>query len=165
MALDSNEAILTLVPEVPEVIKERQSSFRVYSIPGDTDSTRYDFVITKIDGTEGVRPILHWKIQVEKLRLASNHINQDEMQAWNNVVLSLLLDVARGSYEHNLTTICRPFWAAAKIAARNAVAIANPAHPTADELAAQTNVHDNCPMPITLQRIQGAINHMTRHTR
>ena len=112
------------MPEVPEVDKERLSTFRVYSVPGDTDSTRYDFVVMKIDGTEGV-PILHWKMQVEKLRLASNHLEEAEMQAWNNVIISLLLDNARGSYEHHLIRICTPFWAAARIAARDAVPVAN----------------------------------------
>ena len=59
MSSDSNEVLLTLVPEVPEVDKERLSTFRVYSVPGDPTSTRYDFVIMKINGTEGVRPILN----------------------------------------------------------------------------------------------------------
>ena len=83
---NNNKTILTLVPEVPKVDKERLSTFRVHSIPGDANSTRYDFVITKIDGTEGVRPIIHWKMQVKKLRLASNHLKPGEMPAWNNVV-------------------------------------------------------------------------------
>ena len=108
-SFDHNDAILTSVPEAPEVDKERPSSFRVYSIPGDTDATRYDFVITKIDGTEGVCPILSWKLQVEKLRLASNHLEEGEIQTWNNVIVSLLLDVARGFYEQHLEAICTPF--------------------------------------------------------
>ena len=77
MALDLTKlSSPCLVPETPKVNKERLSSFRVYSIPGDRDSTRYDFVVMKIDGTEGVRPILHWKLQTEKLRLASNHLER-----------------------------------------------------------------------------------------
>ena len=45
-------------------------------------------IVTKIDGTEGVRPILHWMMQVEKICLASDHLNEDVMQAWNNVIVS-----------------------------------------------------------------------------
>ena len=43
--------LLTLVPEVPEVEKEKMRSFWVYSIPGDNTTTRYDFLITQLDGT------------------------------------------------------------------------------------------------------------------
>ena len=52
---DITAPLLTLVPETPEVEKERMSSFRVYSVPGDNTSTRYDFPIAQLDGTEGVR--------------------------------------------------------------------------------------------------------------
>ena len=68
--MDDSKPLLSLVPEVLEPDKERISSFRVYSIPGDTNSTRYDFTVTQLDGTEGVCPILHFTMQVEKLCLA-----------------------------------------------------------------------------------------------
>ena len=109
---DHNDTILTLEPDVPEgVEKERMNSFRVYSIPGDpTSSTRYDFSIAQLDGTKGVRSILHWILQTEKLRLASNHVAANTMQAWNNVIVSLLHDPAKSSYEQHLVAFRAPIW-------------------------------------------------------
>ena len=78
------------------------------------------------------------------------------------MITLLLLDRARGSYEEHLEVICQPFWPAARIAARNAVPVVNAAALTPDEITARTLAHDNCPMPITLLRIQEAINEMTQ---
>ena len=77
--MDDSKPLLSLVPEVLEVDKERISSFRVYSVPGDINTTRFDFTITQLDGTEGVRAILHFVTQVEKLRIASNHVTAATM--------------------------------------------------------------------------------------
>ena len=111
---DITAPLLTLVPETPEVEKERMSSFRVYSVPGDNTSTRYDFPIAQLDGTEGVRPILHWMQQTEKLRLASNHVLPATMDAWNNVLLTLLHNPAKSSYEQKLVTAKLNAWEAAR---------------------------------------------------
>ena len=112
---DITAPLLTLVPETPVVEKERMSSFRVYSVPGDNTSTRYDFPIAQLDGTEGVRPILHWMQQTEKLRLASNHVLPgDPMNAWNNVLLTLLHNPAKSSYEQKLVTAKLNAWEAAR---------------------------------------------------
>ena len=71
-----------------KVEKERMSSFRVYFIPGNNTSTRYNFSIAELDGTKGVHSILHWMLQTEQLRLASKHNAPDKVDAWNNVIVS-----------------------------------------------------------------------------
>ena len=77
---DHTDTAITLEPDVPEVEKERMSSFQVYSVPGDPTSTRFDFQIAQLNGNEGVRSVLHWMQQKEKLPLASkNHVFQEKM--------------------------------------------------------------------------------------
>jgi hypothetical protein len=162
---DDNDTILPLVPEVHEVEKERMSSFRVYSVPGDANTTRYDFSIAQLDGTEGVRPILHWILQLEKLRMASNHVNANTMEAWNNVVVSLLHDPAKSSYEQNLVKVRAPAWLTAKQAAYDAAiaAGADPDNPTGPELAAAQAAFDALACPaISLEQIGAAQQEMVR---
>ena len=79
------------------------------------------------------------------------------------MLVPLLLDVARGSYEQHIEAICTPFWAAARIAARDAVlaTAVNVGHPTPGEQAAAAIAHDTCPMPVTLPRIHLAIQEKT----
>ena len=122
---DPNAPLLSLVPGTHEVEKERMSSFRVFSVPGDANTTRYDFPIAQLDGTEGVRPILHWMQQTEKLRLATNHVAANTMTAWSNVLLSLLHNPAKSSFEQKLAVLKGNAWAAARVVAYNADITAN----------------------------------------
>ena len=56
--LDKQEALIPLVPESLKDKQEKSSTFKVFSAPGDTTSTRYDFRMYHIDGTEGVAYLL-----------------------------------------------------------------------------------------------------------
>ena len=118
---DHNNTILTLVPDVPEVEKKRMSSFCVYSVPGDNTTTRFDFPIAQLNGTEGVRSILHWMQQTEKLCLATNHVAANTMPALSNVTVSLLHDPAKSSYKQHLVSLRAPLWLTARQAAYDAI--------------------------------------------
>ena len=50
--LDKQEALIPLVPEPLKDKQEKSSTFKVFSTPGDAKSTRYDFRMYHIDGTE-----------------------------------------------------------------------------------------------------------------
>ena len=73
----------------------------------DFSTTRFDFTITQLDGTEGVRAILHFVTQVEKLRIASNHVAAASMPAFHNVICSLVLDTAKTAYERGMQKMQR----------------------------------------------------------
>ena len=69
---DSEAPLIPFVPEEHQPDKERISSFKVYSTPGDTTTTRYDFTIFHIDGNENLGVLLNFKRQVTKLKVASD---------------------------------------------------------------------------------------------
>ena len=94
-------------------------------------------------------PILHWRMQTEKLRLASNHVAANTHPAWNNVIVSLLHDPAKSSYEQNLTKCQTVLWqAACKMAYDTSLAKAtDPDAPTDNEKIAPQAAFDEVAEP------------------
>ena len=68
---DDEVPLISFVPEEHKPDKERISSFKVYSTPGDSNTTRYDFTIFHIDGNESLGILLNFKRQVQKLKVAT----------------------------------------------------------------------------------------------
>ena len=80
---DSEVPLISFIPEEHKPDKERISSFKVYSTPGDSDTTRYDFTIFHIDGN---KILLNFKRQVQKLKVATAATKEDQAPAFKNVV-------------------------------------------------------------------------------
>ena len=99
MSNNDNAPLIPLVVPEREVPKEKQSSFRVYAVPGDSTTTRYDFNVNHIDGEEGVPYTLHFCRQIAKLRIATNVINPDQMPAFSALVTTMLYGQAKVHYE------------------------------------------------------------------
>ena len=56
---DDEVPLISFVPEEHKPDKERISSFKVYSTPGNANTTRYDFTIFHIDGNESLGILLN----------------------------------------------------------------------------------------------------------
>ena len=84
--LDKQEALIPLVPESLKDKQEKISTFKVFSAPGDTTSTRYDFRMYHIDSTEGVSYLLEWIRQAHKLRIATGNIDVDHMEGFAEIL-------------------------------------------------------------------------------
>ena len=94
--------LIPLVPEEREVSKERQSSFRCYSTPGDVTTTRYDMVVSHIDGEEGIPHILHFVRQVDKLRVSTNVQDADGIPTFSGLIETMLHGQAKAHYKEGL---------------------------------------------------------------
>jgi hypothetical protein len=164
-SLDETKPLLPLVPVEVEVDKERQSVYKIYSEVGNKDSPRYDFNIHEIDGTEDVRSILNFIMRVEELRKANGHLTDDKAGAHNNIVVSLLHDTARSTYELGRDAAQATAWEAAKSAAYSAAinGSADPANPTAAEVVGAQAASDGVPKPdLALVNITTGLQHMTK---
>ena len=165
MSNNDNAPLIPLVVPEREVPKEKQSSFRVYAVPGDSTTTRYDFNINHIDGEEGVPHTLHFCRQIAKLRLATNVTNADQMPAFSALVTTVLYGQAKVHYEAGVQMRRAHLLEEARTAKRtehlnNAVDKNNL---TAEELAAMnTAVNAVEPPEVTLEVITMALNFMIR---
>ena len=71
---------------------------------------------------------------MEKLRVASDHQDAAKAPAWENMIVSVLHDPAKSSYEQNVSQMQGSHWDTARKTAYDAsIAMANDANnPTAD---------------------------------
>ena len=99
MSNNDNAPLIPLVVPEREVPKEKQSAFKCYAVPGDTDTTRYNFNINHIDGEEGVPYTLHFCRQVAKLRTATNVTEPNQMPAFSALITTMLYGQAKVHYE------------------------------------------------------------------
>ena len=99
MSNNDNAPLIPLVVPEREVPKEKQSAFKCYAVPGDTDTTRYNFNINHIDGEEGVPYTLHFCRQIAKLRTATNVTEPNQMPAFSALITTMLYGQAKVHYE------------------------------------------------------------------
>ena len=165
MSNNDNAPLIPLVVPEREVPKEKQSSFRVYSVPGDSSTTRYDFNVNHIDGEEGVPYTLHFCRQIAKLRLATNVTNPDQMPAFSALITTMLYGQSKVHYKAGVQMRRAELLEQARAEKRtehlnNAVDKDNM---TADELTAM-NAAVNAvePPQVTLEVITMALNFMIR---
>lgn len=111
---DDAKPLLPLVPVAQVVDKQRISTYRVYSIPGDTDSTRYDFTMNQLDGTEGLRAILDFRRNCDKLRVASDNEDAARAPAFHSIVENMLHAAAKTAYTLGVNAHVAVSWRNAK---------------------------------------------------
>ena len=98
---DDEVPLISFVPEEHKPDKERISSFKVYSTPGNTSTTRYDFTIFHIDGNESLGILLNFKRQVQKLKVATAATSESSAPAFKNVVEALCHEPARTAFSQD----------------------------------------------------------------
>ena len=64
--------LLPFVPVPVTLDKDKCSTFRLFTTPGVNTSTRYDFVVAHLDGTEKLREILTFVKNIDKLAVGTN---------------------------------------------------------------------------------------------
>lgn len=165
--LDNQAPLIPLVPEEIPYDKDKVSVFKVYSTPGNTDTTRYDFVIRHCDGTEGIAYILEFKRQAVKLRVAANHADPVHMEAFHGVLQSLLRVPAKTGYDQAVTDAIAERHKQLKRDAYLAHLQANAAdanNPTPDEKADAEVAAEGVayPVNITLDEVNAGLQGMIR---
>ena len=98
----SNEDLLPLVPVVVEKAKDRQSTFRLYSTPGDNNSVRYDFVMNHLEETDTVREIITFGRNVHKLARGTANHEDNHAPDLINLILPMLHGQAKAAFEQKL---------------------------------------------------------------
>ena len=162
--LDNQDPLIPLVPEERVMDKDKMTIFKVYSTPGDSNTTRYDFVMHHLDGTEGVPALFEFVRQVEKLRVAANHNDVNAQESFSGILLSLLRVPAKTGYEEGVVkavsarheTMRQQTYSAAIATA------VDPRNPTQGEVTAAELAMGNINYPtnITLAEVQAGLHNM-----
>ena len=162
--LDNQTPLIPLVPEEIPHDKDKTGIFKVYSTPGETDTTRYDFVIHHIDGTEGVSAIFEFIRRAEKLRIAAAHNNVNVMEPFHGIVTTLLHVPAKTGYEEGVAAAVGARHKQLRIDAYQASiqTAVNPAQPTQVEIDAAEAASEavDYPTHITLDEVRAGFNNM-----
>ena len=152
---DDEVPLISFVPEEHKPDKERISSFKVYSTPGDTSTTRYDFTIFHIDGNESLGILLNFKRQVQKLKVATAATAEASAPAFKNVVEALCHEPARTAFSQGVQKSTTRAWKvkqAAKKKSELAKMSKSDTDLTSDEAAALRTVLENVPVPAISQQ-------------
>ena len=119
---DEENAIRNLLPLVPKEVdypSDRIGKYKALSDPTDANSVKYDFVINHCEGNEGLREVIRFYVQANKLARACNLTGNGV--ALDRIITQITHGSAKSSYEAGRNALQTRLYDEAVEAALNAL--------------------------------------------